>query len=216
MKGTFVGARRIKLVYAIWDAESTPKALVVLVHGYGEHPGRYAHVIRALNLHGYVVCAMDHRGHGESAGVRAHVERFDYFVDDLHIFVTKMREAYPELPLFMLGHSMGGLIATRYALYHQDLLTAMVISGPALQIGDDASPLVKRLSGILATVAPRMPIMVSGSATESVLSRDPLVQEAFDADPLCYKGKVRARMGYEMMRASLDARQGAPNSCSLS
>ncbi|CAA9386019.1 MAG: Lysophospholipase; Monoglyceride lipase; putative, partial [uncultured Chloroflexia bacterium] len=91
----------------------------------------------------------------------------------------------------MLGVSMGGLIATRYALRYQATLQGLIISGAALQIGDGASPLVKRLGRVLATVAPRMPIIMAGGATESVLSRDPLVQEAFDADPLCYKGKLR-------------------------
>jgi acylglycerol lipase len=206
VKDTLVGARKLKLVYAEWEADAQPKAVVVLVHGYGEHMGRYGHVIKALNAEGYHVWTIDHRGHGESAGVRAHVERFDYFVEDLHLLVGKAKAAHPLLPLFMLGHSMGGLIATRYALQHQSMLDGLILSGTALMIGDNVSPLMKRVSGVLATVAPRMPMVFTGDSAESVLSRDPLVQEAFDADPLNYRGKLRARMGHEMMRAAVNAR----------
>jgi alpha-beta hydrolase superfamily lysophospholipase len=209
-KGYLIGQLGLRLSYAQWASEGEPKALALLVHGYGEHSGRYLHLIEALNQHGYAVFTIDHRGHGESEGERACVEQFDYFVDDLHLLVGNIKEAYPiprtsgdALPLFMIGHSMGGLIATRYALAHEAELRGLVLSGAALQVGDDVSPFLKAISKWLAKLIPNTAIFAN---PENALSRDPEVERRFDADPLCYKGKVKARMGYEMMIASEDAR----------
>src|SRR6476620_5937712 len=96
--GTFVGAGETGLFYQRWtpaDAEAT----MVVVHGYAEHSGRYAHVAAALNERGYDVWALDHRGHGRSEGVRAYVERFQMFVDDLAAFVDLVRRERPDAPL---------------------------------------------------------------------------------------------------------------------
>ena len=204
---TLVGQRSLRLVYATSLPDTDPKAVVVLVHGYGEHMGRYAHVVEALVQRGYAVYTIDHRGHGGSEGVRAHVEHFDYFVADLDLLVQKAQAAYPDLPLCMIGHSMGGLIAVRYALRYQEKLACLVVTGAALQIGNDASPLLKKLSWLIATVAPQLGVAGLKPGTESILSRDPTIQEAFDADPLCYKGKVKARMAYEMLSAGADTRK---------
>ena len=205
-QGTLAGYKALQLVYGEWLPEGEPKAVAVLVHGYGEHMGRYAHVISALVQHDYAVYAVDHRGHGASAGLRAHVERFDHFVDDLHLLVQHAERAHPHLARFMIGHSMGGLIATRYALRHQTDLAGLVLSGAALWIGDEVSPMLKRISSVLARVAPTLALTAATRGEESVLSRDPLIQEQFNADPHTYKGKLRARMGYEMMNAAQDAR----------
>lgn len=205
-KGTLIGQRLLRLVYAAWGPAGEPKAVVVLVHGYGEHTGRYAHVIRELVQRDYAVYTLDHRGHGESAGIRAYVERFDYFVEDVHLLVRKAKDVHPGLPSIMIGHSMGGLIATRYALRYQDELQGLVLSGAALRIGEGVAPLVRRVGALLALLAPWLPVVPAARGSESVLSRDPTVQELFDSDPLCYKGKVRARMGHELMRAAADAR----------
>jgi alpha-beta hydrolase superfamily lysophospholipase len=201
-----LGYKDLQLTFGAWLPDGEPKAVAIVVHGYGEHMGRYVHVIETLVRDDYAVYSIDHRGHGSSAGLRADVERFDHFVDDLHLLVRQAEQTHPYLPRFMIGHSMGGLIAARYALRYQAGLTGLVLSGPALWIGDDISLLLKRLSGILSLIVPTWPITKVTKGPESVLSRDPLVQEQFDADPHTYKGKLRARMGNEMMRAATDAR----------
>lgn len=205
-KGTLSGYRGLKLAYGTWLPDGEPKAVAVVVHGYGEHMGRYAHVIEALVQHEYAVYSIDHRGHGTSAGLRGYVERFDFLVDDLHLLVQQTERDHPSLRRFMIGHSMGGLIATRYTLRYQAGLAGLVLSGPALWIGDNISPFLKRVSGVLSMVVPTLPVTTTSKGPESVLSRDPLVQEQFGADPYTYKGKLRARMGNEMMRAASDAR----------
>ncbi|MGB0389093.1 MAG: lysophospholipase [Ardenticatenaceae bacterium] len=200
--GKLVGQLGLRLSYARWEPLGDPKAVVLLVHGYGEHMGRYLHVIEALNQRDIAVFALDHRGHGKSEGPRACVEKFEYFVHDLHLLLLKAKDAYPKQPFFMIGHSMGGLIATHYALGYEDQLEGLVLSGAALQIGDEVSALLKAISKYLAKFVPNWGIL---AGEENVLSRDPEVERRFKADPLCYNGKLKARMGYEMMIASQDA-----------
>src|SRR5919206_2521690 len=114
-----------------WPADD-PKRLVVLVHGYGEHIGRYAHVAEALAARGSTVVGPDHVGHGRSAGERVLVESFEPIVDDLHAVV----QAEPgDLSVVMVGHSMGGLIAICYAQRHREDLAGLVLSGPAVGLG---------------------------------------------------------------------------------
>jgi alpha-beta hydrolase superfamily lysophospholipase len=153
-----------------WPVED-PARLVVLVHGYGEHIGRYAHVAAALNARGSAVVGPDHRGHGRSGGEPALVEDFEPIVDDLRAVV---HDARGDLPVVMVGHSMGGLIATRYAQRFPEDLAGLVLSGPAVGLG----PV---LQGWLED-PPSDPI------DGAVLSRDPAVGEAYAADPLVYHG----------------------------
>ena len=148
-----------------------PARLVVLVHGYGEHIGRYEHVAAALNARGSAVVGPDHRGHGQSPGEPALIEDFEPIVEDLRAVV---QDARGDLPVVMVGHSMGGLIATRYAQRFPEDLSGLVLSGPAIGLG----PV---LQGWLED-PPSDPI------DGAVLSRDPAVGEAYAADPLVYHG----------------------------
>jgi alpha-beta hydrolase superfamily lysophospholipase len=155
-----------------WPADD-PARLVVLVHGYGEHIGRYEHVAEALVARGAAVVGPDHVGHGRSAGDPALVEDFEAVVDDLRAVVQNARG---DLPVVMVGHSMGGLIATRYAQRHREDLAGLVLSAPAIGIGP-------ALEGALA--APELP---ADPIDVAVLSRDPAVGEAYAADPLVWHG----------------------------
>jgi alpha-beta hydrolase superfamily lysophospholipase len=165
---TTVGRVRLRR----WPVED-PARLIVLVHGYGEHIGRYEHVARALNAAGSAVAGPDHVGHGRSAGDRALVEDFEPIVDDVRAVVDATRG---DLPVVMVGHSMGGLIATRYAQRHREDLAGLVLSGPAIG-------LAAVIEGWLA--APEPP---SDPIDGAVLSRDLSVGEAYVADPLVYHG----------------------------
>jgi alpha-beta hydrolase superfamily lysophospholipase len=155
-----------------WSRED-PDRLVVLVHGYGEHVDRYDHVARTLLDRGATVVAPDHIGHGRSAGERALVEDFEAVVDDLRAVV---QDARGDLPVVMVGHSMGGLIAIRYTQRHRKDLAGLVLSGPAVGL----APVFE---GWLA--APELPADPIDVAT---LSRDPEIGEAYAADPLVYHG----------------------------
>ena len=172
-----------------------PRGAVLLLHGYGEHVGRYAHVIAALGAAGVSVYSYDQRGHGQSDGARAL-----FLVGDLvkdHLAAREWLRQHLKVPLFAVGHSLGGLVTALSAARDSRGLSGVVLSSPALIVGQDESALVRRLSGILSTVAPSLAV---GAVKEGVLSRRDEVGAAFKSDPLNYQGRVKARSGHEMMR----------------
>lgn len=164
---------------ATWEPSEPPRCLAVLVHGYGEHLGRYEHVAAHLTAHGAVVTGPDHLGHGRSDGERVLIADLEDVVADLGRVVALARERHPDLPLVMIGHSMGGLIAARYAQQAGEDLTALVLSGPVLGRWEAAELL------LAAPEIPEVPI------DPDTLSRDPAVGAAYVADPLVWHGTFR-------------------------
>lgn len=151
---------------------------VLLCHGYGEHVGRYQHVADHLVAQGAEVHGLDHLGHGRSAGDPVLVPDFEQVVDDVQLLATSERVASTR-PLVLLGHSMGGMIAARYAQRHGEELTALVLSGPVLGRWAAAEALVD------------LPEMPDVPIDPSTLSRDPAVGEAYVADPLVWHGPFK-------------------------
>lgn len=184
--------------------DACPRAVIVLAHGYGEHANRHAaRPIGELVSNGYLVAALDHRGHGRSDGPRATCERFDDFTDDYAAFVRRTRARYPDAPIYALGHSMGGLIALRYALTDEardyDIgLAGLIVAGVALHpipaIPGPLRPLIKNLVRRVARVAPDLPVT-------------PPCEDRCrpGADDLCYSGPTPARMAFELLAAGDDA-----------
>ncbi|WP_327319382.1 alpha/beta hydrolase [Streptomyces sp. NBC_01235] len=157
----------------------SPRLLALVVHGYGEHAGRYEELADVLRGHGAAVFAPDHMGHGRSAGERVVIEDFEDVVTDVHAVAELARAAHPDLPLVVIGHSMGGLIAARYAQRHGDTLAALVLSGPV--IGGWKLP-----EQLLAhEEIPDIPVR------PAALSRDPAVGAAYAADPLVWHGPMK-------------------------
>jgi alpha-beta hydrolase superfamily lysophospholipase len=154
--------------------------IALIVHGYAEHIGRYAHVAERLVAGGAVVYGPDHLGHGRSDGERALIVDGEHLTADLDLVARLAREEHPGLPLVVVGHSMGGLIATRFAQTHPGELDALVLSGPV--IGGNA----EILALLELDPLPEVPI------DPAVLSRDPAVGEAYVADPLVYNGPFKA------------------------
>jgi len=153
--------------------------VLLLAHGYGEHAGRYEYVAQALLAHGAAVYAPDHHGHGRSEGEQALVEDLEHAVSDLRQVADIAGAAYPGLPTVLLGHSMGGIIATRYAQQYGDTLSALVLSGPAI----GGNPGFEQLLGM--DPIPEIPI------DPATLSRDPAVGEAYASDDLVYHGPFK-------------------------
>lgn len=206
-ESSFLGQENYRIVYQTLTPEVKAKAVVLIVHGNSEHQGRYLHVRQALCARGFVVYSYDHRGHGKSEGIQGDIKHFQDFLLDMQHMVKIIQVEQPTLPLFMIAHSLGGLIATHYLLNHQDQFKGAVLSSPALDIGSDVPDFIKKLSPLVSKIAPLLPITKSNNQKESALSRDLEVQRLFDADPLCYQGKIRARYGHELLRAA-EALQG--------
>jgi alpha-beta hydrolase superfamily lysophospholipase len=161
-----------------WPHER-PRYLAVVVHGYGEHIGRYEQLARVLVGHGAAVFGSDHMGHGRSAGERVLIEDFEDVVTDVRAVAALARSAHPGLPLVLVGHSMGGLISARYAQRHGDELAALVLSGPVI----GAWELPGRLLAL--DEIPDTPI------SPAALSRDPAVGRTYRADPLVWHGPMK-------------------------
>lgn len=180
-----------------WPLEQ-PRAACVLVHGYAEHVGRYGAVVEALAGAGVETFAIDLRGHGRSGGVRADVRDFDDYVRDVLLLHGQAKGERPDLPVLVLGHSMGGTIALRFAVEHPGALDALVLSGPFLRPSAPPPAWLVGVSGLLARVAPQLPVQPLDAAA---VSRDPAVVEAYRADPLVYTGRIKARMGHALVTA---------------
>jgi alpha-beta hydrolase superfamily lysophospholipase len=173
-------------------AGDAPRYVVLLVHGYGEHAGRYQHVARRLVDDGAVVYAPDHAGHGRSEGERVLLTDLDLVCDDVRLVEERARAERPDLPLVLVGHSMGGLIGARYAQRYGDGLAAVVLSAPVLGRWEAVEAL------LAADEIPDVPI------DPSTLSRDPSVGEAYAADELVWHGPFK-RPTLEALRAATEA-----------
>lgn len=177
-----------------WSPDGDPWAAALVLHGLGEHAGRYRTVAGVLTAAGIDVLAYDSRGFGGSAGARAYVDRWSQLIDDLGEQMAAARAAAPELPLILYGHSLGGLTAVGYVLSGRDLPMPdlLVLSTPAL---DSEQPAWKKiLARILTGIAPRLKL--ENGLPRDGRSRDPAVQAAVDADPL-YVTRTTIRFGAE-------------------
>jgi alpha-beta hydrolase superfamily lysophospholipase len=196
-RGTFSGVGGVPIAHREWLPDGEARGSVAIAHGINEHGGRYAHVAERLVRDGWLVAAIDHRGHGLSGGRRAAVERFDDWVADLDTYVRRVLVDAPS-PVFMLGHSLGGLIALVQALHHQDTLAGLVLSSPSVIPPKGVSPATLRAGRMLSRVAANLPVV---ALRLDAVSRDPAVITAYREDPLVHLGKVRARTGAEILDA---------------
>lgn len=161
------------------------KARMVIVHGLGEHSGRYLELADHLAALGISLWILDLRGHGQSGGKRGHVDSFDDYARDVGDILDQARiEDAGKVPMFLLGHSMGGLVSILTALQHQDQLDGLVLSSPAVGVAAHL-PIYKKVAlRCLARVAPRLGI--NNELDPKHVSRDPVTVKRYMADPLVH------------------------------
>lgn len=189
-----------------WLPAGEPRAAVAVLHGLAEHSGRYDHLARFLTGRGIAVHAFDGRAHGRSPGANAFIPSLDRYLEDVDHFMDMVKVASGNLPLFLFGHSMGGEIATLWSIERRpDDLAGLLLSGPAVAPGTDISPLMIRLAPLLGRLAPRLPTVKLDS---EAISRDPAVVQAYDGDPLCYRGGTPARTGAELLQGIMRIQAG--------
>ncbi len=176
---TELAGRRGRVVVRVWPNPDA-RYVALLSHGYGEHTGRYEHVAARLVSDGAAVYAPDHLGHGRSEGEPALIENGEDLTADLHAVADLARSEHPGMAVVLLGHSMGGLIATRFAQQHAEELSALVLSGPVI----GGNPAIEALAEM--DPIPEIPI------DPAILSRDSTVRDAYAADPLVYHGPFKA------------------------
>jgi alpha-beta hydrolase superfamily lysophospholipase len=172
------------------------RASVLVVHGYAEHSGRYEHVGQWLAERGFAAHAYDHRGHGRSAGRRCHVDRFAEYLDDLTIVLEQVRADASGQPLFLIGHSMGGLVVATFARERKPNVSGIVLSGAALALPEGNSRI--RIARLVRAILPRM--RLDAGLDLQGLCTDPAVIAAYLADPLVER-KMTASLAAELMGA---------------
>lgn len=181
-----------------WLPDEAPRAEILLVHGLGEHSGRYEHLARHCTNLGFAVHALDHYGHGKSDGHPGFVERFSVYLDGVSALLHKVQGQRSGLPLFLLGHSMGGLISAALLPTQQQDFSGCILSGPAL-ISDATPPLfVLAINRLLSALVPTLPMK---QLDASAVSRDPAVVKAYVNDPLVFHGRLSSRLIAEMVAA---------------
>jgi alpha-beta hydrolase superfamily lysophospholipase len=200
------GIRDTNIYYQYWSPEDEPTAILIIVHGLAEHSGRYMNVVNHFVPAGHAVYGIDHIGHGKSDGERVYVDRFQDYITTLTTYVDMIRDWQPHKPIFMIGHSMGGLIGAAYLLEHQHKLSGAVLSGPGIKVPDNISQTVIFVGKILSKILPKAGIL---QLDAKGVSRDPAVVDAYVNDPLVYTGKVTARLGAEMLKTMQEVTDNA-------
>lgn len=199
-EGTFTASDGLQIFTQSWLPDTAPSAIDILVHGYGEHSGRYSHVAEMLVAAGYGVYTLDHRGHGKSEGLRAYYDSIDEPVRDLEQYFQDIQQQQPNQKIFMIGHSMGSLIALKFTLRNQAKLAGLVLSGTAVNSTDTVPGFQRSLLNVLRSFAPKFPLVPSLSA--DALSTDPQTVRDYDADPLNYRGSWRIGLAAELLKVS--------------
>jgi alpha-beta hydrolase superfamily lysophospholipase len=170
------------------------KANLLIVHGLHEHCLRYAHVAEALNGIGINVYTFDLRGHGQSEGPKVNIKSVDEYREDLE---TVYRSIPKNIPFFILGHSMGGLIVTDFLLFNErNDVKGAILSGPALEVGEDLSPVLIKLVNLIGGIAPNL---ATQKLDVSLISRDKDEVDKYSNDPLIYLGGTKAGIGKALL-----------------
>lgn len=194
----FPGYQNLNLYYQCWLPSNKPRAILLVVHGLAEHSGRYLNLVNHFVPRSYAVYSFDYRGHGKSPGLPGYVDRFSDYINDLQAFGDMVRKNHHDSRLFLVGHSIGGTIAITYATQHQDELDGLVVSGATLQVGASVSPVMIMAARVLSCLLPKAGLDIIDA---TAISRDQNVVAAYTNDPLVYRGKIRARLGAEIIKA---------------
>lgn len=181
-----------------WEPGAPPRAHLVIIHGYAEHCSRYAHVAEAFNQIGVAVHAYDQRGFGRSPGRPGYIDDFAQLTADLDAYLEHIQPRVNGAPLFLFGHSMGGLVLANYCIDRRPDTEGLLFSSPFLAVGPQVSPILVKLAAVLGKLTPWLPVL---ALELDAISRDPEVVAASKADPLTYHGKIHARTGAQMNAA---------------
>jgi alpha-beta hydrolase superfamily lysophospholipase len=182
-----------------WEPEEKkPKAFITLIHGLGDHTSRFTHVGKAMTEAGYAMAGFDLRGHGRSGGARGHAPSLDAYMQDIRRFFQLMDQRYPNIPRFVYGHSLGGLLVLAYVIQYGSGLRGAMVTGAALR---DSLQEQKAKLALVKLLAPILPTMrIHSGLDPTVLSHDPAIIEAYRNDPL-----VHYNVTPGFARAGLDA-----------
>jgi alpha-beta hydrolase superfamily lysophospholipase len=168
-----------------WEPDhGKPKALIALIHGLGEHTSRYPHVGKVMTEAGYALVGFDLRGHGKSSGPRGHTSSLDAYMQDIRQFFELLRQRYPDIPHFLYGHSLGGLLTLTYAIQYGKGLKGVMVTSPGLRTALHEQKAKVAMVRLLGSFLPRF--TAHSGLDPATVSRDPNVVQAYIADPLVH------------------------------
>ena len=196
-EGWFKGVKDLNLYYQCWLPGKRPEAILLVAHGLAEHSGRYMNLVNHFAPKGYAIYSHDYQGHGKSEGLRCYVDRFSDYLIDRKTFFDMVHAEHGDTRIFLVGHSLGGTIDVVYAAQHQDELAGLMVSGASLTASTSVSPVLIAAAGIFSVLSPKMGTTVLDAST---ISQDKAVVDAYVNDPLVYRGKIRARLGAELIK----------------
>ena len=196
------------LYYRHWPLEDNikPKAVVLLVHGLGEHCQRYDHVASFFTKASYALCSMDLPGHGKSEGARGHIDSFELYQTAILELFERVKTLYPNTKIVLLGHSMGGLIATQLLLNHQDKFAAAMLSGAAIKSPQEPPAWQVVIIKTIATFFPKAKMLALDA---SAISRDSEVVRKYMNDPLVSQEKLSAQFLLGMTNSMEECKSNA-------
>ncbi|RVU82853.1 alpha/beta hydrolase [Leucothrix sargassi] len=197
-EGDFKSEKYQHIFHQSWVPETNVKAVIILAHGLGEHSGRYEPVVTYLNALGYAVYSWDHPGHGRSGGERKYIKEFTDFTDVMGEHYDLVKAEQPDLPIYLIGHSMGGLITANYLLDHQEDFAGVIFSAPAIDVAGGLNPFVHMGGRLLSALIPRLGFQ---SFKGNLVCRDPELMEVSAKDPLSNYGKTTIRLLAELVDA---------------
>ncbi|NPD88270.1 MAG: alpha/beta hydrolase [Asgard group archaeon] len=191
----FTGLKNHRIYYQSWIPKK-PKAVVQIFHGGFEHLGRYKYLVERLAEENIIVYGNDHRGHGKSEGKRNHIMSFDDYVEDCYTLSNLIKEEHPNIPFFVLGHSMGSFIAQRFALKYQQELKGLILSGSGTNIMEIPG-LLRMLARIMVKIYPSF--KAASNLDPNEISSDPESVADYTSDPLINYKVASAGMGVAFM-----------------
>ena len=203
---TFKGSAGVNIATRSWSPEGKARGIVIFVHGFNSHSGYFKWPAEQFASQGFAGYALDHQGRGKSEGERFFVEKFSNWVDDVNTLAGIARSENPGLPVFVLGHSAGGLIASTYTFEHQQDVSGLICESWAYDVG--LPNLVQLAFEGVARLAPHLPLY---TLKNEIFSRDPKVVEEMNNDPLINKEKEPAETASEVLKAAARIKANMPN-----
>ncbi|MBX2842404.1 MAG: lysophospholipase [Flammeovirgaceae bacterium] len=196
----------LTLKFKYWTPENYPKAIICLVHGFGEHQDRYQHVAEFFTKKDIGIFTYDQRGHGISEGKRGHTPSFRQLMEDLDQMLDLVIQKFPDLPIFLYGHSMGGNVVLNYNLHYQKKLKGIIATSPWLGLAFQPPKIKVALGKIVNSIFPKFTEELTIDSGH--ISRDKKIVEMYKNDPLVH-GKITVRAFLEIQHAGENAIENA-------
>jgi len=204
-EGTFEGVGGLKIATRTWQPEGAARGIMILIHGFNSHSGYFAWAAERFAANGFATYALDHRGRGKSEGERFYVDKFSDWLEDVDTLVGIARSETPGLPVYVLGHSVGGVIASSYAFEHQAEIAGLICESFAFDVG--LPQLVQLALEGASYLIPHLPLY---ALKNEIFSRDPKVLEAMNHDPLIANEKQPAETAAEVLKAAARLKENMP------